>query len=241
MHKPISSSNLKTCLFSCLLLMAAIPAFAQQDTEDHSLSVGYMNKNWITDFSGDSYSENIFGEEKKRLHGVQIAYRYAKYTSVGLGLQTGLSYEWCMSYSDEVKKKGFDRFNEHSLHVPLHAIFRIPITGNVSFAPYAGLGVNWKVSANMKSGDYTGVYDDYDYGYGSHWRDRWDSDYTSVHYGKNGWPHAFNAQLEFGANFRIYDWVVGVSYARGLTNHHFYTDQKTRQDKLAVTLGICIE
>lgn len=245
MQKPQNRKNVKpqnrlmACLFSCLLLTAAVPAFAQFENENHTLSVGYINKNWVTDFSGESYSENIFGEEKKRLHGMQIAYRYATYSSVGVGLQTGLSYEWCMSYSDKVKDDGFDRFNEHSLHVPLHAILRIPVARKASIAPYAGVGVNWKVSANMKSGAYTGVSDDYEYD--SHWYNRWDGDYTRVSYGKNGWPKALNAQLEFGANIRIDDVVLGVSYSRGLTNHKFYSPEKTRQDKIAVTLGICIE
>lgn len=234
------SLNLMCCLFSFLLLVAT-PASAQHDDYNNSFSIGYINKDWVTDFSGESYHENLFGEEGKRLHGVQLGYRYTTCLPVGLGLQTGLSYEWCMSYSDKVKDNGFDRFNEHSLHLPIHALYRIPLAQKASISPYAGVGFNWKVSANMKSGEYTGIYDDYNYGYGSYWHDRWYGDYTTVSYGKNGWPRALNAQLEFGANIRISDVVVGVTYSRGLTNHKFYKSDKTRQDKLAITIGVCID
>lgn len=223
-----------------LSVLCTLPMMSQERYHCSDISIGYINKDWVTDFGNETYHENIFGQEGKRLHGVQVAYNYTTCLPVGLGLHTGLAYEWCMSYSDEVKERGFDRFNEHSLYLPVHATWHIPVSDDFSIQPYAGVGFNWKVSASFKSGLHTGMWTDAIDPYG-----RWDryEDVALVRYGRNGWPHALNAQLEFGANLHISGVVVGFTYSRGLTDHEFYRKdlKKTRQDKIAVTLGFCID
>lgn len=213
-----------------------MPLMAQQRESYSALSVGYINKVWATDFDGETYYENIFGQEDKRLHGLQIAYHYTNCLPIGLGIHTGLGYEWCMSYSKKVKEMGFGRFNEHSLYLPIHATWAIPVGKNASIAPYAGIGFNWKMSANLKKGSYEGLWTPIEY------RDRFQNpnDIATVKYGENGWPHAINAQMEYGINARIDKALIGFTYARGLTDHGFYRKEhrKTRQDKLALTIGI---
>lgn len=218
------------------LIMLSMGMMAQDFEECHTLSIGYINKEWVSDFSGNDYHENIFGQEGKRLHGVQIMYHFSPYLPIGLGIHTGLGYEWCMSYSDEIKKMGFERFNEHSLYVPLHAMWRIPLGRDFSIAPFAGIAINWKFMANLKSGVYDSIFDDDGY---SFLPNRWGHDYANVRYGQDGWPHALNTQLEFGLHLNIYQVSVGLTYSRGLNDHEFYRKEhiKTRQDKLAITIG----
>lgn len=217
-----------------------MPGMAQQDEDHSSFSIGYINKDWVTDFPDGAYHENIFGEEGKRLHGLQIAYNYTNCLPVGLGIHTGIAYEWCMSYSEKVKDMGFGRFNEHSLYLPIHATWRLPIGRDVRIYPFAGFGFNWKMAANLKSGLYDGM-----------WTASWDtyhrwgspfSEISLVRYGKNGWPHALNAQAEFGVNLHVNKYVLGFTYSLGLTDHGFYRNEmrKTRQNKIAITLGTTV-
>lgn len=230
-----------------ILLLTLLPCLsvgAQNGGYQGSFSIGYINKDWISDFGGDHYHENIFGQEGKYLHGMQVMFGCSFCMPVGLGVHTGLGYEWCMSYSDEIKKMGFDRFNEHSLYLPLHATWRIPLAKDVSISPYSGLGFNWKIKANMKSGSYSGLLDwIHDDEEGRYYYHRWDDDYMKVRYGRDGWPKALNTQLEFGVNIRVKSVVVGVTYSKGLTDHEFYRKDhvKTRQDKLAITIGAYLD
>lgn len=220
------------------LVMLSMGMMAQAFDDRQAFTIGYINKEWVSDFSGNNYHENIFGQEGKRLHGLQIMYHYSPYLPVGLGLHTGLGYEWCMSYSNEIKKMGFERFNEHSLYIPLHAAWHFSLGKTVSIVPFAGVGINWKIAANMKSGAYDGIGYDYDYSY---FPLRWGQDYASVKYGHDGWPHALNTQMELGLQLNIDQVTVGFTYSRGLNDHEFYDNTKTRQDKLAITVGLLFD
>ena len=53
------------------------------------MHVGYVSKQWATDFGDYKFKENLFGEEDKRLHGLQIGFTYQPYTRYGIGLYTG--------------------------------------------------------------------------------------------------------------------------------------------------------
>lgn len=216
-----------------------MPMQAQKISTFKGLSVGYINKDWASAFPDGSYHENIFGEEGKRLHGVQVALNYTVCMPIGLGINTGLAYEWCFSYSKKVEEMGFDRFNEHSLYLPLHATWAIPVSRKATIAPFAGVGFNWKMSANMKKGVYDGFWTS-DYYMNRRFRSH--DDFSRIHYGENGWPHALNAQLEFGVNVFIDGVHIGFTYSRGLTDHKFYRSDnvKTRQDKLALTFGFFV-
>lgn len=218
-------------------VMLSMGTMAQSYNNFHSLTIGYINKEWVSEFSDGDYHENIFGQEGKRLHGVQLMYHFTPCLPVGLGIHTGLGYEWCMSYSKEVEKMGFDRFNEHSLYVPVHVMWRIPLGGNASLAPFGGVAINWKVEANMKSGAYDRGFNDYSY---NHYYNRWGSDFMLVRYGKDGWPHALNTQMEVGFHLNIDQFTLGFTYSRGLKDHGFYSKEhvKTRQDKLALNIGL---
>lgn len=230
-------SNMNRIIAFLSFVMLSMGTMAQSYDNFHSLTIGYINKEWVSEFSDGDYHENIFGQEGKRLHGVQLMYHFTPCLPVGLGIHTGLGYEWCMSYSKEVEKMGFDRFNEHSLYVPIHAMWRIPFGKTVSLTPFGGVAINWKVEANLKSGYYDGILDSYRY---DHFYSRWGTDYARVKYGQDGWPHALNTQMEFGFHLNINQVVIGFTYSKGLKDHEFYRKEhvKTRQDKLALNIGL---
>ncbi len=84
-----------------------------------ALSIGYVNKCWSTDFGDYTWRENFWGEEGKRLHGVQVGLTFQPCHPIGIGLHSGLFYEGYFSVSSAVKEMGWDNFTESSLYLPL--------------------------------------------------------------------------------------------------------------------------
>lgn len=193
-----------------------------------AIEIGYVNKQWISHWKGQTRRENAFQEEGKRLHGMQIGLRYNPTLPYGLGLRTGLYYELYFSESPAVKEKGWDKFNEHNLYIPAHLSMRIPFSETSSLTLFGGIGFQWAIY---------GTYRDWGHSYYDYWG-------SSSYYGPqeyqrygNGWPRHVNWQAEGGANLRFGAFNVGCTYSYGLTDHKFYNECKTRQDKLAISLG----
>lgn len=212
------------------------------------IMVGYVNKDWRTNVGDRVIHENLWGEVNKRMHGGQIGVLYQPCFKFGLGLHTGLAYEYYYSVSKTIKDYGFDDFGEHSLYLPLHAMFRIPLGVETSISVYGGAGFNWAVSGKYSDASHRisgalatvvntasdGIIEmvPNEYGYyieegGRHLR-----------YGGGEWPRHMNVQWEVGAQFR-YSWFqVGFTYSFGATNHYFYPGYLTRQDKMNVSFVV---
>lgn len=199
----------------------------------YGITLGYVNKDWCTDFGDQVLHENIWGQENKRIHGVQVGLTFQPCLPVGLGLHTGLFYEYYISVSQAVKDAGYDDFTEHNLYLPLHGMYRIPFTRESSLMLFGGLGFNWAM-------------------WGTYNRDYVGRDYFSFdlfhesrpikyqQYGRGEWPRHFNTQWEVGAQLRINMVQLGFTYSRGLTNHKFYDGYKTYQNKIGISLSLVL-
>lgn len=212
------------------------PEFSQPSynnfANDISFSIGYINKDWVTDTDRGQYHENIWGEEGKRLHGLQVGLAYEPLMKVapvfGFGFRAGLYYELCYSVSDYVKKLGFDDFTESSLYIPLHAKLRFNITPDLAIEGYAGIGMNWAFSGSFN--DRYEYYDRYD-----GWRT--DSESMYVRYGRGDLPHRLNFQYEFGGGIVFKNFHARFTMSKGMTDHRLYQGVKTVQNKIGITVG----
>ena len=205
------------------------------DATDVSLSIGYVNKQWSSKINGSNYRENLWGEEGKRLHGVQFggAYKPQFTSGVGLGLYAGLFFE---VYFSESKEMGYDEFTECDLYVPIHLNLDIPLGNQVKFNVHGGLGLDYAIHGGFTNRD--AWYWDWDVT-GGMYKHYYELDHIS--YGENGWPKRFNASAEIAAAFKFSNFFIQGQYSFGLTNHNFYpnvTDCSTHQNKLAISLGI---
>ena len=235
---------MKKFLFISLLAMMTVSARAQytnyglfngghQDAP-FGLVLGYVNKGWSTDFGSYTWHENLWGEKDKKLHGIQIGFQYAPCLPIGLGLDTGLFYECYISDSKVVHDYDFDNFSEHNLYVPIHAQWRFPLSRDISFSVFGGIGLQWAMygSYNCEYGEVV-----YDWSYGRPYYRYVSYPEAWQQYGKGEWPHHFNLQWEVGGRFRVKNFQISASYAFGATNHDFYEGYKTRQNKLSIGLG----
>lgn len=194
-----------------------------------AFEVGYVNKQWISKWNGKTRRENMFQEEGKRLHGMQVGLRYNPSLPYGIGLKTGLYYEMYLSESPGVKDQGWDNFTEHDLYIPAQLSFRVPFSETSSVTFFGGIGFQWAIYGQYRE-------------WGRTYYDFWTG--SSIYVGPegyqrygNGWPRHANWQAEGGVNLRFGMFHMGCTYSYGLTDHHFYNECKTRQDKLAINIG----
>lgn len=186
-------------------------------------SMGYVTKQWVTKGEGEMYKENVWGEENKKLHGLQIGLHFQPCFSWGLGLYTGLFYEYYMSWSDEMKDNGYmDKFQEHCAYVPVHVYYRLPFAKKFALSVHGGVGMDCGIYAIFSSTEDDNVEPVTDY------------------YGEEGWPNRFNLSAEVGVGLRMGPVQLKGQYSKGLTDHKFYTDlgdYKTIQKKLSLSIS----
>ena len=191
------------------------------------MHVGYVSKQWATDFGDYKFKENLFSEEDKRLHGLQIGFTYQPYTRYGIGLYTGFDLDM---YFASGKSMGYDNFSEVSGHVPFHALLRIPIARQTDLRIHGGLGLDYVFHGEFYDSDY----------HNGWYSDDYVTDRAVVHYNRDGWPARFNASAEIALGLRVKSFNLNVMYSAGLTDHKFYTEHlrnETKQNKFTVSVG----
>lgn len=252
-YKPSKSKTSMKRFLSLLTLALAFSISANAQTtyfngghQDAPLGfvLGYVNKYWSTDMNGSTIKENLWGQEDKRLHGFQMGVTYSPCLPFGLGIDTGLFFEAYISDSEVVHEAGYDNFTESNLYIPIHGMYRIPFNRDCSLSLYGGIGMNIVLSGEYNIESY---YTGYDWlggrPYGYH--ETFPAAYQA--YDEGEWPKSFNLQWEFGAKFRIKNFMIGAGYAIGATNHKFYRKEsgdgwyKTRQNKLNISVGYVVD
>jgi len=246
-------------LFTVVLLsvsLTSITARAQEEDEIVSPSlwkggyektrwefvVGYVNQSWLCTYDTVSQREGFFGDTNDRfLNGIQMGALYAPSFDWGLGLRTGLLLEVYESRSQFVKE-WCDKFSEGSFYIPLQGTFRFPITNDMAFSVFAGLGFQCAIQ-----GRYENLVPTY-----ARWRRPRRPKYETIatqEYG-NGWPQRVNWQADCGFLYRFNVFAVGFTYSFGLNDHGiqntfddgvtYVTATRSRQDKIQASFIITL-
>ena len=231
------------------------------------LSVGWVAKEWTTSASGRTLHEDLWGNPDKLLHGVQFGLQVNKCLFYGLGCRSGLYYEWYISHDKFLKENGWNRFNEHSLYIPLHIQFSLPITKKISITPYGGLGMNIALKGNTKNGPLTNAKGQETGGVSNAGNVIEDIYLTAVDNSNlgdlvfviidnatnnrreymqhdmqtyeynNHSPRKFNWQAEAGIAVRFSSVQLTFTYSWGLSHHYLYSDVPSKQNKFAANLA----
>jgi len=182
------------------------------------VSVGYVQKQYVTRGEGMTLKENIWNEAGASLHGMQLGFHFEPAFHWGLGLYTGLFYECYMSWLDSEDLS----FIEHSLYLPVHGYFRLPLSRKIHLALHGGIGMDYVIHGEMSTGS-----EDDDYA-------SWDD-----FYGEELFPKRFNLSGEIAVDLRFGPVMITATYSKGLINQKMYShlgDYTTNQNKLS--LGI---
>ena len=183
------------------------------------LSVGYVQKQMVTEGNGEKLKENGVWDdgEDKWLRGFQVGFRIQPCLSFGLGLSTGLYYEFYISSND---KYDYDSFQEHCIYVPVHALFRLPFSEKFAISFSGGLGFNYAV-------------------YGAYTGKNLES-YTDF-YGQPAYAKRFNMAAEVGVGIRYKSVQLNAVYAKGINNHGSYesldSSYETNVNKLSIGIS----
>lgn len=192
------------------------------DLRPIGLGLGYIQKQWVYKAEGEKLKTGFWGQGEKNLHGIQAGIRIEPHIGWWFYVHTGLYYEFYYSKSDEESSNGynvFGKFMEHSLYVPAHIEFKMPVSDNFYFFINGGVGIDCGLSAKV---DY---YDD-----GA------DEPYYTEEdiYGNSdmGDLKRFNVSGEFGGGFCINRLKFGCTFSRGLIDMSLGEGYTVQQNKL---------
>lgn len=196
----------------------------EYDAAPIGVAIGYVQKQRSIKGEGEKLKDNgVWNDsENKWLHGMQIGVYGQPCLSWGLGLYTGLFYEFYMSSNDSGNSDEYEDFQEHNIVVPVHALFRIPFSKKCALSIHGGLGFSYAVYGAYKAEGY--------------------EDYTDF-YGEETAPKRFNMALEGGLEFRVGSIQVGLLYSKGLNDHDSFSylgDYKTTYNKIGINVAYVI-
>lgn len=193
----------------------------EYDAAPIGISFGYVQKQMVTQGEGEKLKTNgIWNDgEDKWLSGMQFGVFAQPCLSWGLGVYTGLFYEFYISSNGSGNSDEYEDFQEHNIVIPVHALYRLPFKRNVALSIHGGLGFSYAVSGAYKADGY--------------------EDYTDF-YGEDTAPKRFNMALEGGLDLRIGAVQIGLLYSKGISDHgsfSFLGDYKTTCNKIGINVA----
>ena len=171
------------------------------DNDDWGISVGYIQKQWEYNLAGNIWKTGPFNDDNK-LRGIQAGVRYAPQFWYGIGINTGLFYEYCWeaNWITYVNSKSYNRsYKEHGIYIPLHLKYTMNFSEWLQFSLFGGLGLNYIISGKAY------LKNDKEYR-------TWD-----VFYEDRDW-HRLNFMLEYGASIKVKSFQIDISRSKGITN-----------------------
>lgn len=184
---------------------------------------GYAQKQWVYKADGEKLKTGCWGQGEDYLHGLQTGIRVEPRIGWWFYVHTGIYYEFYYSKSEDVLTDDgysvFAKFIEHSLYVPAHIEFKMPISDNFYFFINGGVGFDCGLVAKA---DFYDVGGDEPY-------------YTEEDiYGNSemGDMKRFNISGEFGGGFCAKRWKFGCTVSRGLLDMSLGNDYTVQQNKL---------
>lgn len=193
------------------------------------LMVGYVQKQLVTTGAGEKVKENPawLDGESSWLSGVQVGIDVQPCFKWGLGIYTGLFYEYYFSSNNDYE---YSNFQDHELYIPVHALFRFPFSRKFALWVHGGLGFNYGLSAKFKASD-SDYAEDLDYFGEELWH--YENGYRSYA------PKRYNMMAEIAVNLRLGPVVVGATYSMGLNDHECYwvfgDEYKSKINKLSIS------
>ena len=189
-------------------------------------SFGYVQKQWVAS-DNEGREKMGFWEDSKLMHGVQAGIRFEPYAKFGLGLNTGIFYEFYYSKSRTMQVDGYNVYGElmeHALYIPLHLCYRLRL-GDFQIFAYGGAGADFGVANSMKL-KHDGTRE---VGYES--SNTYETDDSP------DWKR-FNASYEFGGGLRFKAVQATFTISKGFLDMSSSGIYKLRQNKpMMVTLG----
>lgn len=177
-------------------------------------SVGYVQKQWVVKEDGET-TKMGYWDDTKYMSGIQAGFRFEPLFKYGFGIDTGLYYEYYYSKSKTISYEGNEfepSINEHSLYLPIHLEYRLNFSSKFQLFFYGGVGLDYVLSAKLKTNRDDLTYDE-------------DDAYENSNLRK------FNTSLEYGGGIRVYGVQLNFTLTNGLMNIYKESDANIKQQK----------
>ena len=185
--------------------------------------MGYAMKQMNTQGNEVKHIYNgVWGNNKQSewIKGIQVGFIFRPGFSWGLGIHTGIFYEYYLSTCDNLT---LDEYHEHSVYIPVHAYYRFTFARNFALYIHGGVGADYCIDSRFSDSDDS--YED-----------------ESGLLGSDGYPKKLNYSIEGGVGLRVGPFLFSGLYSKGLADHKISTypspTYKTTRDKVSVSLGI---
>ena len=189
-------------------------------------SAGYVQKQWQSKAGGEKEKMGYW-DDSKVVHGVQAGFRAEPYFKFGLGLNTGLLYEYYYTKSQPMMVDGYDVYGEmqeHALYMPVHLAYRLKFNDFHIYA-FGGVGLDYGISSKVLLKENGSDYVGYDNSPIYETEDAMD------------WKR-FNASYEFGGGLRYKMVELQFTMSRGFLNMSHDSSYKFYQNKpMMLSLG----
>jgi len=197
-------------------------------------SLGYVQKQWVGTFDNQKTKWG-FWDDSKYLSGIQTGLRLNFHFWGGIGMNTGLYYEFYYSKSDSFEVldesgnggygNGYAEMTEHSLYMPVHLEYRFQISNAFHIFFNGGIGLDYGLSASANwylDGESNAYYSE------------------SNIYGKEDFNNykQFNVSSEFGGGIRIKHFQMNFNIANGLINQASGEEGVIKQNKMMISASL---
>ncbi|MCM1152918.1 MAG: DUF4397 domain-containing protein [Muribaculum sp.] len=193
------------------------------------LTAAYVQKKYEIKFNGDKlYSGSLVNWDETEggngdyLHGLKVGVQYQPTFKFGLGLLTGLFWEYYRSSTDrfDIGDDGlsadFNKYQEHHLTMPVQVFYNFPFASKVALAFHGGIEMDYTLAQS-----YSGYVEEYN---GIRFEDSYnvlkDADDLLPQY-----PGVFSLYWQVGAQLRLGPVMLGAQISRPITSHKFELDQ----------------
>lgn len=191
------------------------------------LTAAYVQKqyqvksNGKTEYKGTlTFWDDQEGGNKKWLNGIKAGVQYQPTFGFGLGLYTGLFYEYYRSTTDKFDlgdglTDDFSVYQEHSLSLPVEVFYNFPFARKVALAFHGGLEGNF-----MLARSYSGLVEIYD-------GVKYEDSYNALKDEDNFFPElpgVFTLYWQVGVQLRLGPVMLGAQLTRPVTKHKWELD-----------------
>jgi len=203
------------------------------DVRPAGLSLGYVQKQWVGRYGNEKVKWG-FWDGYDYLHGIQTGIRLNFHFWGGIGMNTGLFYEFYYSKSESFDVMddygyyygdGYAEMMEHSLYLPVHLEYRFQISNAFQIFFNGGLGLDCGLFASMDC-----------------YLDGESNPYFSEEdiYGKEDFNNykRFNVSSEFGGGIRIKSFQLNFNMSKGLINQSSEEGVIVKQNKMMISASL---
>ena len=166
---------------------------------EYGIAVSFIQKWYKITYEGNSINSDYWLDEHK-MSGLRMGIPIQPVFGYGIGINTGLYCDMVFSFNDEQEGMAGEEImlTDVSLYMPVHLLYRLPLSENFSVFLNGGIGLDLGLVQTLSANGYEDL---------------------NLEYGEDGMQNRFNVAGEFGGGIQFKAFQLSAGYSIGLTNN----------------------